>query len=265
MKRRTTAGYAAGYTILEVMIVLAVTGALFISTVLMLGGKQAQNEVTQAMRNYETQLQNVASEVANGYYPNGFSCVPLGTSVSVTANPAPVGGNLGCVFLGKIINVHETYAEIVTMVGRQYDVTTKADVITLGQAAPKVVANGFVNKTVGYVNQYDLKVSHIVSLQDSTIAYQSIAFVIELGGGFTSANGTNGSRSILLYGIKGNAATNTSTDTALNLGNLLPIPEGVRMCMIGGNGKKTELILGEAGSQTGTSVLIDNGVSDVCA
>lgn len=42
MKRRSMAG--GGYTILEVIIVLAVTSSLFVMTVFALSGKQAQNE-----------------------------------------------------------------------------------------------------------------------------------------------------------------------------------------------------------------------------
>ena len=71
MKRRAWAGNTAGYTILEVMIVMTVTGALFATTALLLSGKQAQSEATQSVRRLESELQLVASEVGNGYYQNG--------------------------------------------------------------------------------------------------------------------------------------------------------------------------------------------------
>jgi type II secretory pathway pseudopilin PulG len=260
MKSRAT----AGYTIAEVMIVLAVTGALFVSTALMLGGRSAQSEATQSVRGYEAQLQTIASDVANGYYPNGFKCQPpvldSGT-VTVSATAVNPGGNAGCVFLGKIINLSTDKAGIITVVGRQY-VTGKTDAKTIAEAKPIVVATGDVNVTQDYAYQYSLRLQKAVSIADGT-QYKAIAYMLELGGGSASSSTSSGSRGVLLYGIAGTPGSTADVD--IQPLQLVPIPGGVRLCFLTGNDRNAEFSMGESGAQTSTRVLLDSGVGSDCA
>ena len=110
----------AGYTILEVLIVMAVTGVIFMATILTFGGRQATTEFTQGVRDYESKIQNVANDVYSGFYPNGYQCTANpGTAPHIDAAPVPgrSGANIGCISLGKVIAAHATTSDVITIVG----------------------------------------------------------------------------------------------------------------------------------------------------
>lgn len=97
---------AAGFTIIETMVVLAITGALFLVVAVTLSGRQNAAEFTHAIQSVQSQIQQVINQVSAGYYPNNgnFSCADQGGSVhidSVSGNAQ--GTNQDCVFLGKVI------------------------------------------------------------------------------------------------------------------------------------------------------------------
>lgn len=116
-----------GFTIIEVMIVLAVTGALFVSAALLIAGRQQQTQFDQSIREVQSQIQQVINEIGHGFYPNSgdFSC-EAGSSgpPTFTGAAAGQGTNEGCIFLGKAIQfgVADTDPEIfdvMTIAGRQ--------------------------------------------------------------------------------------------------------------------------------------------------
>ncbi len=112
-----------GFTIIEVMIVLAVTGVLFAAAVILLAGKQQKTQFTLAANNIAIQIQQTAGDVTNGYYPNlgDFKC-NNGQPNQIT-NSNSQGTNYGCIFLGKIMqfgmqNLPST-VNIYTLLGNQ--------------------------------------------------------------------------------------------------------------------------------------------------
>lgn len=269
MKRRAKAGNTAGYTILEVMIVLAVTGALFVSTALLLRGRQAQNEANVSVRTFESKLQTVASEVANGYYQNGFNCQPTGNSVIVSPGNAGPGTNLGCVFLGKIVSLKLANAEVITVVGRQYlsnPPNSTTDVSDLNEAKPIVVAKQNIDITENYDYLYGLQITKAVSIADPTKTYKALAFMVQLGGGASTGSVSNGSRRVLLYGLDGSAASNNTAAKDIDpaSASFYAVPDGIRLCFLSGNGEKGEIEIGGTGNQSTTTVLMNKGVGSEC-
>jgi type II secretory pathway pseudopilin PulG len=97
-----------GFTIVETLIVLAVTGFLFLMAVVAINGRQARAQFNTAINAVPQQLQQVINEIASGYYPNdeSFSC-NAGNSgdLTLTTSGTPVeqGANSGCAFLGKAV------------------------------------------------------------------------------------------------------------------------------------------------------------------
>lgn len=94
-----------GFTIMETMIVLVVTGALFLSVAGLVSGRQQKNEFLIGSRGIQTQVQQTISDVTNGYYPNlnDFSCANNGANKLVfTGSGSEQGTNAGCIFLGKV-------------------------------------------------------------------------------------------------------------------------------------------------------------------
>lgn len=95
-----------GFTIVEVMIVLAVSGALFASVVLMVNGKRATAEFYQAANSVKLEIEQIVNEVESGYSlgSGSYTCTVVGNVPTITATPAAQGSNSGCIFLGKTVH-----------------------------------------------------------------------------------------------------------------------------------------------------------------
>lgn len=261
MKRRAT----AGYTILEVMIVLAVTTALFLSVVVAFSGRQASTQLTQSVRDLESLIQDVSNDVANGFFPNGYECVLNGsgeTTVS-TATTATPGSEAGCTFLGKAMSFNSTALTTITILGRQYvgGVGT-APAKDLTEARPKGI-NGLFDT---YNYQYGLAPIRAYDI-NSGLPYASIAFISQLGAGIGVDNPLTGSRTTQLYGVAGSTINDSPAVAAGKVGttNLVLMAKGARVCLRGGNGTRAEITIGASGNQASTSVTIGTGaISSVC-
>ena len=59
-----------GYTVVETLIVLAVTGALFITTALLIQGQVEKNRYQAGMRQLQQMVQQAMRDTENGYFPN---------------------------------------------------------------------------------------------------------------------------------------------------------------------------------------------------
>lgn len=95
-----------GFTIIEVLIVLAVTGFMFISAVTLISGRQAKTQFQQSVTQIQTQMQQIIAEVSTGYYANAgnFQCTASGSNnISLSAGSTGQGANTACIFLGKVV------------------------------------------------------------------------------------------------------------------------------------------------------------------
>lgn len=101
----------AGFTIVETLIVLAITGAMFLSAVVMISGRQAATQFSQGIRDVEAQVRQTMGEVSSGYYPSGqaISC----TSTAPDGGPLirasgsfvnTQGTNKDCIFIGRVLH-----------------------------------------------------------------------------------------------------------------------------------------------------------------
>jgi type II secretory pathway pseudopilin PulG len=97
-----------GYTIIEVMIFLAVSGFMFVIAAAFISGKQATAEFNQSVSNVNTQVEQAIADVGDGTYPseNNFTCTVPGSpgqQMSFPASASSQGTNKDCVFFGKAI------------------------------------------------------------------------------------------------------------------------------------------------------------------
>lgn len=135
-----------GFTVIEVLIVMAVTGILFIGAVLLIAGRQRQTEFDQATRQIQSQIQQVMNEVAIGFYPNTntFQC-SAGASgpILIAGSGTEQGENSGCIFVGKAMQFKvaasnpEQFATY-TIAGLQKN-SSGTEVTSLAEARPKLV------------------------------------------------------------------------------------------------------------------------------
>jgi prepilin-type N-terminal cleavage/methylation domain-containing protein len=97
-----------GYTIIEVMIVLAVSGVMFLIAATFVNGKQATTSFNQGVNELSSRVQGLANQVENGQFSdiNLPPCQVLGGGLQFDTNPAASktaqGTHSDCVFLGKL-------------------------------------------------------------------------------------------------------------------------------------------------------------------
>jgi type II secretory pathway pseudopilin PulG len=137
-----------GFTVIEVMIVLAVTGLLFVTGVTLISGKQSQTAFDQSIRQVQSQIQQVINDVSVGYYPNAgnIQCSGSGGTVTLTkAGGVAQGANAGCVFMGKALQFQVGSSDpekfnVYSLAGLQKGGPGGTESTSLAQAKPKVIA-----------------------------------------------------------------------------------------------------------------------------
>ena len=223
-----------GYTIIEVMIVLAVSGIMFLIGSTFINGKQEQASFTAGINSMATDLQNVIEQVIDGQY----SDVPLNCSVTgsntLVFNSTGLnvqGTNALCVFRGKEIHFYGSPA-------------SNYEVINLADARNDTVnENGFVNSSVsgvpGLTTQAvvpetlyitDFKVNGSASSNYNLAILQSLG-VANSSGGYQSGGQTMElaySTALVGNSIKG-------SETSLTGGNpIMPLINSVAICFSDG-------------------------------
>lgn len=257
---------SAGYTILEVMIVLAVSGALFVSSAILLSGKQRTAQFGQAMHDIESKLQTIASNASDGYYPNGFTCtVPEPGAVNPNAGgTTDPGGNQGCMFLGNTAAFGTDSITTLSVVGRQFVAGVgSAPAATLADTKPVTVTV----EPSSYMYKYGLEPIQIYDINLGT-SIATLVFMSQLGAGVGVSNPLTGGGATLLYGVTGSTLSDDIATTASRInttGNLVLLTKGARICLSEGTGgMRGEIMIGSEGNKLSTTLKLDKAISDVC-
>lgn len=132
-----------GFTIVEVMIVLAVSSVIVLSALTLVNGRQNKTEFTTGINDLQQQLQQIVNETASGLYPGlgGFTCQPNTGPATFTSGNKTQGTNQGCIFLGKSVQFGlgptDDQLAVIPIVGKQYQADGVTPVATVGQALPR--------------------------------------------------------------------------------------------------------------------------------
>lgn len=150
MKRGDKSPQSDGFTVVETMIVLAITGLLFASAVILINGRQRKTEFAVGVRQIQQSFQQIVNETESGYFPGNanFSCNinPSGGLSITTSGAREQGSNGDCIFVGKTIvvsGVHNDSLRVYTMAGRR--LVSGRDVEQLHEAQPTVIATSTNN------------------------------------------------------------------------------------------------------------------------
>lgn len=94
---------AGGFTVVETIIVLAVSAALFIAATILVAGQQNQVAFQQGIQEMQSVIQETINQVSAGFYTNrgNFKCTIAGAGITITPGAAQQGSNTGCTFMGK--------------------------------------------------------------------------------------------------------------------------------------------------------------------
>jgi prepilin-type N-terminal cleavage/methylation domain-containing protein len=220
-----------GYTILEVMIVLAISAVMFLIAASFINGKQETTSFDSGVNDMQSVIQNTIEQVTDGQYSDEpIDCnTPPGpnepVSVNGGADPATTqGSNPACVFLGKFIHypVGGDQYEIQSIVGQRVDPTTGIAVTEFSDTAAAVVKS--LNTTQD--NPQTLTIKSVTAYLTSTNAQggvttaklnpatASIGFLQSLGSLQTTDSTLlqSGSQDIELYAYSGTSEVPTGVD-----------------------------------------------------
>jgi hypothetical protein len=125
---RAVSSRSVGYTIVETMIFLAVSAAMFMSAMALISGRQNRTEFNSSIRDFEASMNDLANDVTNGYYSNTtsngqtFYCHASATTLLVNTTSSTTQG---CTFIGKALqfspaNTDKAMYSVINLVGRQF-------------------------------------------------------------------------------------------------------------------------------------------------
>lgn len=248
---------ADGFTIVESLIVLAVTGILFASAVAIISGKQNKTQFQQGINAVKTEIEQTVSDVQSGYYPNAknFSCaIGAGGTLTISDKESDSatdqGSNKDCVFLGKAIQfrVSEDNYVIFSIAGQRTATslsTTGAQAI--GQAVEtKMLPYGITPKWVRPAGTTSGSVG-------------AVAFVTSFGG---TEGDVRGSPSIQLVPVPGSGLGDTTDEARATVnGNLAqsstqPV-NGIKVCYESGTTNQHGIVSVTGGGAV--SLIVNNG------
>lgn len=273
MKRQARHG---GYTIVEVMIFLVITGALLASALLVFNGRQRRTQFTQGVREIESQIRTLINETASGYYPNqgNIKCTSSGgggPNLSASSENQQ-GGNEGCLFLGRVLQftTGESYYAY-TVVGQQKGASGK-EVTSLGTGqdearqtliTPTDSQPTLPDATDEYRLPWGITVSKIATPIVATPTIGSLGFISSFGTyNDTGTDLVSGTTSLNLIPLLGSALTNDKATLLTEVNNMGDDPQNpgrIVICLSSGEGdRRAAIIIGGSNNNIGTEVLIDN-------
>lgn len=134
----------AGYTIIEVMIFLAITAGMSVIAFTAFSGQQQRTQFAQAVRGTESQVQDWINDVNTGYFPSTrVSCTStVGSQPNVSSaggsNPTQ-GTNEACIFVGKVVRFENDRQIVLDSLAGNRQSAPGIEVNSVEEARPVVV------------------------------------------------------------------------------------------------------------------------------
>jgi len=259
MKKGGSTAANAGFTIAETLIVLAVTGAMLLTAIMFVSGRQNKTEFQTSINDLQQQLQQIVNETASGHYNNNsnFACNGVGALVVLGSGGNGQGTNASCIFLGNALQFGTGSGDlasnlgIIPIVGKQYSIGAQS-IQTVSESKPRAVYPVGSESTPTdavrtEIMKYGLTVAastpgcpaggvcYVSNASGSNTAAGTIAFISgDQSGKIASTDGTNlkpGSQQLTLYGVKSTTPNQDTAAVARAVGNYTdisgPVPQGL--------------------------------------
>ncbi len=245
-----------GFTIVEVMLFLAMSSFLLVVLVSSLDSGRRNAQFSQGVRDAELKLADIINDVPTGYSANsgGISCNTSGPRPVLGVGANSLGTSEDCIYVGKAVRFRQgddSYY-VYSLVGKR-ETATGEPVDTIDEAAP--VSDLSTRQEVKF--QWGFTVEKIFNGDTPANEYGSIALMPNLSGASPS-NAASVGQAVLIGGIQGTDITDDElttrgvidklTDNTTLDGGFATASKGIIMCLISAEGKKASLTLGASGS-----------------
>lgn len=234
-----------GYTLVEVLIFLAVSSALFTSAYVTFGGQQRKTQFATGMRDTELKLQDIINDVSTGYYAkpgNAFDCKASSAGPVIDNSAAAAQGtNAGCTFIGRAVQfgisgTNRIGYSIYDIVGLKTVWDTNQNVESLDEAKPVVLTTTPFTELLP--NGLEVRTMESDDGSGARSDIGTVAFVSSLdtnGGSFTSQSG---SQAVDLIPLNGSQLDQPQSDVAIQIMGLASVADknpsgGVIICLTG--------------------------------
>jgi prepilin-type N-terminal cleavage/methylation domain-containing protein len=186
-----------GYTIIEVLMVLAVSSTLLFAAIAVFKGQQDETEFSQAVQDLNSKLINYSGQISSGAAPDSgdYQCVSGGNKPpSFTVGPGQIGGRSGCIFLGRavqVVSIGGNKLNIYTVIGNQYD-PSGATVTNITNANPTVVtiSTGGVNSQLLNVLNDTYTLGGGATIKNVSLTPGGPSSAVTMAGIYTDLNGS---------------------------------------------------------------------------
>ena len=239
MKRSKMLSVGSGYTIVEALIFLAVSGGLLVASSTIISGRTENTKFSQGVVEVEQNLQDVFNDVSTGFFPsNGlFSCDNTGPDgLNISSVASAQGTNSGCIFVGKLIKFvpDSTDYTIYTMVGAKSATSLSSNSVKL----LGIGTNPGISDTK--TNTISLNTKKVITTSSVSPGetYSAIAIVSDFGTSAGSSVTGNASR-VKLYGYTGSIGSISASKLTPGLFKLLDAP--VVICLDQSGTKKASI------------------------
>lgn len=261
-----------GYTIVEVMVVLAISGVMLLLASQFISGKQEKTSFTSGVNEMASLIQDTIEQVTDGKYSDiAFSCqvsasTPYYLVFSPTLDTDTQGRNDQCVFIGKLLHFYNFVTpnyEVFSLAGARFNSTSgTGPPSSLAEALPAAIDNSSISLTTQETIPQSLNVKGI-KLTDSsgaTVYPFSIGFVQSLGSltsytnpttGFTYKDYNSGAQTVGLIYAPGIATScsppgGTCESTAVSkIQNNVKLARSATLCLTDGT-QYAEINIGDA-------------------
>ncbi len=145
---------SSGFTIVETLIFLAVSAVMFVSAMLLIGGSQRKTQFNTTTRDFESNIIDIANDIATGYYQsNGSIGCGVAAGEPTDSSPVPIGTNDKCILVGRVISSNGENYTVQSIMGlRTKNADGVTDVTSLNDAKPRLItaADATTTKPIGY-------------------------------------------------------------------------------------------------------------------
>ncbi len=190
-----------GYTIIEVLVVVGVSAAIFFAAMTAIGGRQASVQFAQSVREFDAKIRDIMNDVTTGYYPTNdtITCTLSAGVPQITVDTdAKLGTNNDCIFIGKAIQFQPdgvtNRMDIYSVAGLRFEDNDQTPTSSIAKAKPVPVARvgddfNFKDATVSYDLLYGLRIKKVIRpLGTTPPAYGLVGVISNFGvGGISDA------------------------------------------------------------------------------
>lgn len=268
----------AGYTIVELLIVVSVSSAIAVSAIVLVQGQQAKNEYTQATGDFQAKLTDIANDVAAGYFirDNNFVVCKAGDSGGITFGPQTIGNSASsdCVFAGKAVELKPGSGSkdfnVFTLASRKYVrnggrvlQVSEIDQLSTNDIKPAKTTNDTTDLVEVFNLLYGLEV---MSVKHDGNNVSGLVFL----SGFSRADSVNATKQVGapitdLYWVSGGGIF---TNKLTNPSQYREVTDEIAICtrLGGSGGRQAIFFLGKDDQRLSVQTLLDPDSSedDVC-